>query len=155
VERAQRGFQQRPARAYQVVAGGARDQGVVWLARGGQHGLGDGALGFAGLLRQPFHGARDLLARDFAFARKARQPAQHLQRMADGLYQLHPLNLADEPQRGDDVADGQVGGHLGGLAFADHAQGIAAVLRGPADEGRWRAASPVPRARPACAATAA
>jgi hypothetical protein len=134
VEGLQRGFQQRPAGAYQVVAGGARDHGVVGLARGGQHGLGDGALGFAGLLRQPFHGARDLLARELAFARKTRQPAQHLQRVAHGLYQLHPFNLADEPQRGDDVADREVGGHLHGLAFADHAQRVGAVLRGPAHQ---------------------
>ena len=53
-----------------------------------------------------FHRLRDLLARTFAFQRKAGQLLQHLHGATDGLNQLTPVNLANQAQAVDDIADG-------------------------------------------------
>jgi hypothetical protein len=77
---------------------------------------------------------RDLLARALAFIGEAGQLAQHAQRAAHGLDQVAPLDLADHAQRGDDVADREVGRGLRVLRLADQRRPVGAVLLGPAHE---------------------
>ena len=122
--------------ANQVKAGGSRRHGVIGLAGSGKHGLGDLALGSPALLRQSFHGPGYLLTRQLAFAGVTWQPAQDLQGMADRLDQLGPVNLANQSQGRDDVADSEVGFNLRGLPFANQRQRVRAVLPDPAVKRR-------------------
>ena len=79
-----------------------------------------------------FHGLRDLLARAFAFQCKVGGLAKHPQRAADGLYQLTPLQLTNQSQAVDDVADGQVGRDLARLAGFNKRQRVGAMRLRPA-----------------------
>ena len=108
--------------------------------RGGHDRLGHLALCLAVLPGQPLHRLGDVLARQLAFLAKAGQLAQHLQAVADRLDQLNPVHLANQAQRGDDVADGQVGSHLGILAFEHQRMAVRAVLLGPQRQCRRRRA---------------
>ena len=99
-----------------------------------QHSLGNCQFGFFSITCNLFHSLRDLLARTFAFPRKTGELCQHTQGPADRLDQLDPLDLANQAQAVDDVADGQVAGHLCGLAFLDQRQAIGAVFRRPAHQ---------------------
>ena len=103
-----------------------------------QHGACHGPFGLATGAGQPLHGAGDLLAGQLAFMGKAGQTPQHLQRVADGLDQLGPFDLANQTQCGDDVAHSQVGGDLRDLRLADEVQRVRAVLFGPAGQHRGR-----------------
>ena len=61
--------------------------------------------------------------------------------MADRLDQFGPVDLANQAQCRDDVADGQVGIDLRGLALTNQRQGVGAMLLSPAIERRngWAA----------------
>ena len=56
--------------------------------------------------------------------------------MADRLDQFDPVDLADQAQGGDDVADCQVGGHLGRLALQHQRRAVRAVAFNPLDQDR-------------------
>ena len=151
--RPQCGGQRGSARADQVVASRHLDAfidlavlrrtGAGRVGRGQcllQDGLRHLALGAAGGTRQLLHHVGDLLPCAFAFPAEAWQPAQHPQRAADRFDQVGPLELSDRAQRGDDVADRQVGGRFGGLGLADQAGPVGAMPFGPARQHRRRVA---------------
>ena len=132
---AKRSFQLTPAIANQVKTGGSLYR-VCAQAVGHRLGCGDNRLSrfpfcFLTDPRQLFNGPGDLLAREFAFLAKAGQLPQHLQGQAYRLYQVDPVNLADQAQGGDDVADCQVGRHLGALAFKHQRMSIGTMLFDP------------------------
>ena len=56
--------------------------------------------------------------------------------MTDRLDQLGPIDLADQAQCGDDVADRQIGIHLRRLAIANQRQCVGAMLLRPATQRR-------------------
>ena len=136
---AQVSFQSGSAVAHQVKACGSLGGVCCQVGRHRlgrrHHCLGHLLLGFSAVARQLLHGPGDLLSRAFAFAGKAGQVPQHLQGAADGLDQLDPVNLANRAQRGDDVANRQVGRDLGALAFQHQRMAIGAVFLDPAHHG--------------------
>ena len=132
----QGGGQRSPAVPEQVVAGGAFDGRTAGVPRDRQNRLCDLEFTAPGVARELFHGACDLLARQLAFAGKAGELAQHAQRPADRLDQFYPVDLADQPQRRDDVADGQIRSHLGRLAFHHQRRAVGAVPFHPLHQRR-------------------
>ncbi|MCY1519163.1 hypothetical protein D9M68_539080 [compost metagenome] len=139
--RLQRRDQRGPALAEEVVARGAIGAvglrtGFVGRRAGRQrdHGLRHFALGPFGAACHLLHRMRDLLAREFALVRKARQFAQHAQRAAHRFDEVAPLDLADHAQGRDDVADREVGRGLRVLRVADQRRAVGAVLFGPAHQ---------------------
>ena len=135
---AKRGFQRGATLSDQVKAcralGGRGGQAFTNIQRGGDNRFGHLPLGSSALPGQPLHRLRDLLTGDFALLAKAGQLPEHPQRAADRLYQVNPVNLADQAQRGDDVADGQVGRHLGGLTLDHQRMPVRAMAFGPAHQ---------------------
>ena len=132
---AQRAFKLAPAIAHQVIACsalyGVGAHAVRHILGGSDNRLCGFAFCFLAAPRQLFHGAGDLLAREFAFLAKTGQLPQHLQRQADRLDQIHPVHLADHAQRGDDVANRLVGRHLRVLAFQHQCMAVGAMLFDP------------------------
>ena len=83
-----------------------------------------------------FHGLRNLLACAFAVQCKTGQLLKHLHRTADRLNQLAPVNLAYQAQAVDDVADGQVGRHLGRLTVSNGCNAVHAMQVDPVHQHR-------------------
>ena len=125
------GRQDAAAVADQVVAGGALHRRPAAGLCDGHDGLRDLKFSAAALARELLHRARGLLTRELALAGEAGELAQHPQRVADRLDQVVPVQLADHPQRRDDVAYGEVGGDLRGLAFHHQRRAVLAVLLHP------------------------